>query len=222
MGIRRNAAPYQAAPKATTRLTLVLWFAGAYLAGSIPTSYLAGRAAGIDLREHGSKNLGATNVYRVLGWKFAVPVGLFDVLKGSVPVALATRLASDPAWIPVLVGCMAVVGHVFSVFLRFRGGKGVATAAGVVLALAPLPLGISAVIWIGLLTTTGFVSVASMAGAVAFPIAVRLLMPSAAYTFWIGVVLATFIVYTHRSNIQRLIAGTENRFRRGAKPAGQT
>ena len=77
-------------------------------------------------------------------------------------------------------------------------------------------------IWIGLLTTTGFVSVASMAGAVAFPIAVRLLMPSAAYTFWIGVVLATFIVYTHRSNIQRLIAGTENRFRRGAKPAGQT
>ena len=203
-------------------MTLVLWFAGAYLAGSIPTSYLAGRAAGIDLREHGSKNLGATNVYRVLGWKFAVPVGLFDVLKGAVPVALATRLASDPAWIPVLVGCMAVVGHVFSVFLRFRGGKGVATAAGVVLALAPLPLGISAVIWIGLLTTTGFVSVASMAGAVAFPIAVRLLMPSAAYTFWIGVVLATFIVYTHRSNIQRLIAGTENRFRRGAKPAGQT
>jgi glycerol-3-phosphate acyltransferase PlsY len=203
-------------------MTLVLWLAGAYLAGSIPTSYLAGRTAGIDLREHGSKNLGATNVYRVLGWKYAVPVGLFDVLKGAVPVALATRFVSDPAWIPVLVGCMAVVGHVFSVFLRFRGGKGVATAAGVVLALAPLPLGISAVIWIGLLATTGFVSVASMAGAVAFPVAVRLLMPSAAYTFWIGVVLATFIVYTHRSNIQRLIAGTENRFRRRAKPAGQT
>ncbi|MDH3456993.1 MAG: glycerol-3-phosphate 1-O-acyltransferase PlsY [Gemmatimonadota bacterium] len=200
----------------------VFWLAGAYLAGSIPTSYLAGRAAGIDLREHGSKNLGATNVYRVLGWKYAVPVGLFDVLKGAVPVALAMRFVSDPTWIPVLVGCLAVVGHVFPVFLRFRGGKGVATAAGVVLALAPLPLGISAVLWIGLLVTTGFVSVASMAGAVAFPVAVRVLMPSAVLTFWIGVVLATFILYTHRSNIQRLIAGTESRFGRRAKPAGQS
>jgi glycerol-3-phosphate acyltransferase PlsY len=203
-------------------VSLVLWLAAAYLAGSIPTSYLASRTAGIDLREHGSKNLGATNVYRVLGWRYAVPVGLFDVLKGAVPVALAMRFVPDAEWIPVLVGCVAVVGHVFSVFLRFRGGKGVATAAGVVLALAPLPLGISAVIWIGLLVTTGFVSVASMAGAVAFPVAVRLLMPSAAYTFWIGVVLATFILYTHRSNIQRLIAGTENRFGRRAKPAGQS
>jgi glycerol-3-phosphate acyltransferase PlsY len=202
-------------------VSLALWIVGAYLAGSIPTSYLAGRLAGIDLREHGSKNLGATNVYRVLGWKFAVPVGALDVAKGALPVALATRFAAEPPWIPILVGCAAVAGHVFSVFLRFRGGKGVATAAGVVLALAPLPLGVSALVWLGLLATTGFVSVASIVGALAFPVAVRILTPDAVYTFWIGVGLATFILYTHRSNVQRLLAGTENRFGRRAKSVGQ-
>jgi glycerol-3-phosphate acyltransferase PlsY len=176
-------------------MSLPLWLVAGYLAGSFPTSFLGGKLAGIDLREHGSKNLGATNVYRVLGLKYAVPVGLIDVAKGAIPVALASRAAGDRAWLPLMVGCAAILGHVFSAFLRFRGGKGVATAAGVVLALA------------------------SMLGAVAFPISVGVLYPSSTHVFWVGVVLAVFIVFTHRSNIGRLLSGTENRFRRGRKAA---
>jgi len=199
-------------------MSLVIWLVAGYLAGSIPTSFLAGKLAGIDLRQHGSKNLGATNVYRVLGWRYAIPVGLVDVAKGAVPVAAAASMVPRVGWLPLAVGCAAVAGHVFSVFLRFRGGKGVATAAGVVLALAPGALGISAAIWVTVLTVTGFVSLASMLGAIAFPVAVRLLYPGSAYAFWVGVGLALFIVFTHRSNIGRLVRGTENRFgRRGSR-----
>lgn len=200
-------------------MTLALWILGAYLLGSIPTSYLASRyGAGIDLREHGSKNVGATNLFRVLGWKYAIPVGLFDVAKGTVPVLLVMpRVEQD--WMPLLVGVAAVTGHVFPAFLRFRGGKGVATAAGVVLALAPASLGASAVVWLAVLALTGFVSLASILGAVTFPVAVRLLDPHNVYTFAVGIGLATFIVYTHRSNIRRLLAGTENRFGRRRREA---
>lgn len=203
-------------------MSVPLWLVAGYFAGSFPTSFLGGKLAGIDLRQHGSKNLGATNVYRVLGWKWAVPVGIIDIAKGAIPVALASRAAGDRTWLPLAVGCAAVLGHVFSVFLRFRGGKGVATAAGVVLALAPAALGVSAAVWVGVLTVTGFVSLASMLGAVAFPISVRLFYPASAYVFWVGIVLACFIVFTHRSNIGRLLSGTENRFgRRGRAPDGE-
>ncbi len=193
-------------------MTLPLWLGIGYLFGSIPTSYLAGRIAGMDLRQHGSKNLGATNVYRVLGWKYAIPVGLVDIAKGALPVALVSGTASYDQWVPLLVGGAAVAGHVFPVFLRFKGGKGVATAAGVVLALAPAPLGVSALVWVIVLLTTGFVSLASMLGAVTFPVAIRLLSPTSIYVFWAGVCLAAFIVFTHRANIGRLLSGTENRF----------
>jgi glycerol-3-phosphate acyltransferase PlsY len=171
----------------------------------------------VDLRQQGSKNLGATNVYRVLGWGYAIPVALVDVAKGAVPVFLAARWAGDTEWIPLLVGLAAVAGHVFSVFLRFKGGKGVATAAGAVLALAPGPLGVSALGWVVVLLATGYMSLASMLGALAFPIAARVLMPASIYTFWAGVALVVFIFYTHRTNIGRLLAGNENRFGRRAK-----
>jgi glycerol-3-phosphate acyltransferase PlsY len=119
----------------------VAWLAVSYLIGAIPTSYLVGRVfRGIDLREHGSRNLGATNLYRTMGWKYAVPVGLFDVAKGAVPVAVFGPQVPDVALFPVFCGIAAVLGHVFSVFVGFKGGKGVATAAGVVLGLAPLAL----------------------------------------------------------------------------------
>jgi glycerol-3-phosphate acyltransferase PlsY len=203
-------------------MTLALWLFGAYLLGAIPTSYLAGRhGAGIDLRDHGSKNLGATNVYRVLGWRYAVPVGLFDIAKGAVPVFLAQSRGPEAEWGPLAVGIAAVLGHVFPVFMRFRGGKGVATAAGVVLALAPAALGVSALVWVAVLAATGFVSLASILGAVSFPVAVRFLAPSSSYMLWMGVVLAAFIVYTHRSNIRRLVRGTENRFGHGRRSAGK-
>jgi glycerol-3-phosphate acyltransferase PlsY len=195
-------------------MTLVLWLVAAYFTGSIPSSYLAGRIAGVDLSQHGSKNLGATNVYRVLGWWYAVPVGLVDIAKGAIPVAVYAPRAGDYPWIPMAMGVAAVVGHVFSVFMRFRGGKGVATAAGAVLGLAPAALGISALVWLVVLGSSGYVSLASMLGAIAFPLSARLTVPQDLYTFAVGVALAVFIVVTHRSNIRRLVAGTENRFRR--------
>ena len=103
-----------------------------YFVGAIPTGYLAGRLfRGIDLREHGSKNLGATNVYRTLGARYAIPVALFDIAKGAVPVLVFAPQASDSQLFALACGIAAIVGHVFSVFVRFRGGKGVATAAGV-------------------------------------------------------------------------------------------
>lgn len=191
-------------------------FLAAYVAGSIPTSWIAARyGAGIDLREHGSKNLGATNLYRVLGWKYAIPVGLFDAAKGAVPVVLLAPLAGSQRWMPLAVGVAAVLGHVYSVFMRFRGGKGVATAAGVLLALAPIPLAISVAVWALVLKLTGYMSLSSVTGAVTFPVAAWLLHPDI-YLLAVGVALALFIVYTHRANVRRLLSGTESRFgRRG-------
>ena len=194
-------------------MTLALWLLAAYFLGAIPTSYLVARwFRRIDLREHGSKNLGATNLYRTLGWRYAVPVGLFDVAKGAIPVLLFAPRAGGQDWVPISLGVAATVGHVFSVFVRFRGGKGVATAAGAVLGLAPLPLAVSAVVWLALVWATGYVSLGSMLGAAAFPLAVLLLQPGDAYVLAAGVLLAAFIVFTHRANIRRLLEGREARF----------
>lgn len=196
-----------------------LWIAAAYLVGAIPTSYLAGRLGrGIDLREHGSGTLGATNAFRMLGWKYAIPVGLFDMAKGAAPVALVERWSHGAAWLPVAVGAAAVAGHVFSPYVRFKGGKGVATAAGMFLALAPLAIAISSGIWCGVLWLSGYVSVASLVAVGMFPVWARLTRPDDPYTFWASVALALLIGVAHRSNIRRLLAGTESRFRtrRGA------
>jgi len=195
-------------------LALVLLVLAAYLLGATPTSYIAGKLGrGIDLREHGSRNLGATNVYRVLGWKYAIPVGLIDAAKGALAVGVLGSLSGGPAWVPVALGLAAVLGHMYSPYVGFRGGKGVATAAGVFLALAPLAVAISLPIWVGTLWAFGYVSVASLTVAVLFPLWVRLTGPAAPYTFWASVALALLIVYSHRANIRRLLDGTENRFR---------
>lgn len=193
---------------------LVTMLVLAYLIGATPTSYITARLGrGIDLREHGSRNLGATNVYRVLGWQYAIPVGLIDVAKGAVPVAILAPWSNGPAWFPVLLGLAAVLGHMFSPFVRFRGGKGVATTAGMFLALAPFAVLISLPIWGVLLWLSGYVSVASVAVALLFPLWVRLARPGDPYTFWASAVLALLIVYAHRANLRRLRAGTEHRFR---------
>ena len=194
-------------------MSITLWIVASYVLGATPTSYLAGRLGrGIDLREHGSKNLGATNVYRLLGWAYAFPVGIIDVAKGAVPVALFGRWAGGPAWLPVILGGAAVLGHMFSPYVRFRGGKGVATAAGVFLALAPLAFAIALPVWALCLWITGYVSLSSIVAALTFPLWVRL-TTDAAPTFWASVVLALLIVLAHRVNIKRLLGGTENRFR---------
>ncbi|HEX9727667.1 MAG TPA: glycerol-3-phosphate 1-O-acyltransferase PlsY [Gemmatimonadales bacterium] len=195
-------------------MTLGLVLLAAYLLGSIPMSWLMARLGGIDLRAHGSGNLGATNLYRALGWRYAIPAGLFDVAKGVVPVMVLAPRAGNEPWIPLLTGATAMFGHVYSVFVRFKGGKGVATAAGVVLALAPAALLASVAVWLVVLKGSGYMSLASLAGAAAFPVAVWFVRPENPYVLWVGIVLAAFIWFTHRSNIRRLIAGTESRLGR--------
>jgi glycerol-3-phosphate acyltransferase PlsY len=137
---------------------------------------------------------------------------VFDVAKGAMPVALAARLGVGPTWWPLVVGLVAVLGHVYSPFVGFRGGKGVATAAGVFLALAPASLGVAAVVWVGLLRGTGYMSVASMGGATAFVIATSLLYPGRPVLVGVAALVCGFIFFTHRANILRLLSGTESRF----------
>ena len=203
-------------------MSTALWLIASYFVGAIPTSYLAGRLfRGIDLREHGSKNLGATNVYRTLGWKYAIPVGLFDIAKGAVPVLVFAPRVSDSQVFALGCGIVAILGHVFSVFVRFRGGKGVATAAGVMLGLTPLALGVAALTWLLIVALSGYVSLASIAAAAIFPVAVyaleRLERPE---ILWLDILVAAAIVWLHRANIRRLLDGTESRFgRRAAPPA---
>jgi glycerol-3-phosphate acyltransferase PlsY len=194
------------------------WLIASYLLGAVPTSYLAARLfRGIDLREHGSRNLGATNLYRVLGWRYAVPVGLLDAAKGVVPVLVFAPQVSSSELFALICGLVAVVGHVFSVFVGFKGGKGVATAAGVMLGLTPVALGVAVVVWAALVYLTGYVSVGSIAAAAIFPLAVFLLEPrDQPAMLWLDIAVAAAIVWFHRGNIQRLFKGTENRFGRHA------
>jgi len=193
------------------------WFLGSYLIGAIPTSYLVVRLVrGEDLRKFGSGNLGATNLYRVLGWKYAVPVGAFDVLKGAIPVMVLGPAAGANPLTAVLLGSAAVVGHVFSVFVKFKGGKGVATGAGVVLGLAPWAFLAALVTWLIVTRVSGFVSLGSIMAALVLVPAAYLLHPERRPLLWIFGLLAALIIVLHWSNIGRLISGTENRFGRGS------
>ncbi|OLC02107.1 MAG: acyl-phosphate glycerol 3-phosphate acyltransferase [Gemmatimonadetes bacterium 13_1_40CM_70_15] len=183
-------------------MSAALWLLAAYLLGATPTSYIAGRIGrGIDLREHGSKNLGATNVYRVLGVRYAIPVGLVDVAKGAAAVALLGAWARGPAWLPVALGVAAVLGHMYSPYVRFRGGKGGATAGGMFLALAPLAVLIALPVWGVTLWLSGFVSLSSIVAVLTFPVWVRLTAPGAPFAFWASGALALMIVFAHRSNM---------------------
>lgn len=192
--------------------------AASYLLGSVPASYVAGRLArGIDLREHGSGNLGATNTFRVLGAKVAAPVMLFDVLKGFVPVwffPLWLDLPADSLW-PLAFGAAAIVGHVFSLYMRFRGGKGVATGAGVFLALAPLAVGVAFAVWLVTLLLGRMVSLASILAAVTV-VPLLFVADTSPAVRVLGAGLAAFIVFAHRANLGRIVRGEEHRFRKKA------
>ena len=199
----------------------------AYLAGSIPAAYIAGRVTrGIDLRQHGSGNLGATNVYRVLGPRVAAAVLLFDAAKGAVPVLWFPRLIApqvpDPSRLTlwaIAFGIAAIVGHVRPVFLLWKGGgKGVATASGVFGALAPAAIGIVLLVWLGVLVVSGYMSLASLAGAAVLPVAIGLMGGLRSPLFVVSVVVAVFVFWTHRSNIGRLRRGEEPRFGRKTPP----
>jgi glycerol-3-phosphate acyltransferase PlsY len=169
---------------------------------------------GVDLRTVGSGNLGATNTYRVLGWKAAVPVMLFDMVKGWVPVWLFPALMPTETlgW-TLAFGAAAIVGHVFSVWVRFKGGKGVATSAGVFLALAPWAVLVGLVVFFALALTTRIVSVGSLAAAVVLPAVVALTPHRGGLTLvWFTIALSAFVVWAHRANVGRLFRGEENRF----------
>lgn len=196
---------------------LLPWLIASYLLGSIPTSYLTVRLLrGQDLRTLGSGNLGATNLFRVLGWKFAIPVGLFDMMKGAVPVLVFAPRAGGTDMAAILLGLAAIAGHVFSVFVGFKGGKGVATGAGVVLGLAPWAFLTALAIWAIVVKATGYVSLGSIVASGTLPLAVYVLHPERRPLLWVFGGLAAAILLLHRANIRRLLAGTENRFGRRA------
>lgn len=210
-------------------MTLVLVALLGYLLGSIPSSVLLGRSIkGLDVREHGSGNAGASNAFRVLGRPLGTMVLLMDVGKGAAAVALIPGLfpAPLPGHLPgLLVGGAAILGHVYSVFLKFRGGKGVGTAAGVLLVLYPLSLGIAVGIFVVVLLATGITSLASLIAAVSFPGVTALLghaglIETSPAIFLFSVLAVLFLLFTHRENVKRLVAGRENRFE-GARLIGR-
>jgi glycerol-3-phosphate acyltransferase PlsY len=187
-----------------------------YLIGAIPASYIAGRMArGIDLREHGSGNLGATNTFRVLGARVAAPVMVFDILKGTFPVVAFSQWDNSGDWRWELAyGAAAIVGHVFSIYMRFKGGKGVATSAGVFGALAPVPLLAGFAVWLIVLKVMRMVSAASILAAATVGLLVWI-VPTRDEVRWLGMAIVAFVIFAHRSNIGRILQGTEPRF--GAK-----
>jgi glycerol-3-phosphate acyltransferase PlsY len=193
----------------------------AYLLGGIPFAYLAGKVTrGIDLRRHGSGNLGATNVYRTLGARVAAVVLLLDALKGALPVLLFPRLDSAAAYPEVWAiayGVAAILGHARTPFLGWKGGgKGVATASGVFMALAPIPMLVALGVFLAVVLVSGYVSLGSLAGAVTLPLLIGILHGPRTAVFGVSLAVAAFVFWTHRANIGRLRRGEESRFGRKA------
>jgi glycerol-3-phosphate acyltransferase PlsY len=191
-----------------------------YLLGATPTSYWVGRVFhGIDLRDHGSGNLGATNAYRVLGLRSALPVVLVDVVKGLVPVWIFADLAGVGFGWRFAFGLAAILGHMFSVWVGFKGGKGMATSAGALVGLAPWAVLAGFGVWSVLTFATGYVSVGSIGAAFALPFLIALTPHEGGTTLvWLSGALAAFVIWAHRANIRRLRLGKESRFgRRGGR-----
>ena len=182
----------------------------AYLLGSIPTGLVLSRAlAGKDPRQQGSRNIGATNVMRTAGKAIGIITLLGDVLKGLIPVVIAQWLVKEAYWVAG-TGLAAFLGHCFPIYLRFKGGKGVATALGIFLPLAPLAVVLDFFFFAGVVATSRIVSVGSMLGAAAMPVLIWLLgypLPSVI----LGICVAALIIYRHKENIQRLLSGRENK-----------
>lgn len=196
-----------------------------YLFGSFPTGYFAGRLEGIDVRSVGSGNIGATNVLRVLGKQWGYGVFLVDAFKGFAAVRVAFYIAQYFAsarefmvYFGILAAITCVIGHMFPIWLRFKGGKGVATSAGAVFGLMPLAALIVFLVWVVIFELTRYVSVASLVAAAALPVTVALLIHwekiEGDALLHLSVMLAVLVVWRHRSNFSRLLKGTEQRFSR--------
>lgn len=208
--------------------TLYPWFLiaiGSYLLGSIPAGFIAGRICGIDLRTQGSGNIGATNALRVLGKQWGYAVFLFDFLKGFVPVLVALQWGASEGVHPssasgALAALCSLLGHSFPIWLGFKGGKGIATSAGVIVGLFPAAFLFCVGAWLLFFTVARYVSVASIAASIALPTAVTalfLLHRADWLALLVSIVMCALALWRHRSNIARLRAGTEPRFERRKK-----
>ena len=186
----------------------------AYCVGSLPTAYLVGRANGVDLRTVGSGNLGATNVFRTLGWKWGMFVYVIDLLKGAVPVLFLPGVAGVATGWPwgVVCGLLAIVGHVRPIFLLGKGGgKGVATASGVFLALAPIAALCAMVAFTITVSLSRYVSLGSLVGAAVLPLVLVVTERGVTPIVIVSAAVCAFVFWTHRANIDRLRQGTERR-----------
>lgn len=201
-------------------LAILLCAAGGYVSGATPFGYLAGKLKGIDIRQHGSGNIGATNAIRVLGKGIGIPVFALDLLKGWLPVWLVKAwlltLPGGEALVStgaVVTGFAAVLGHMFTFWLGFKGGKGVATTAGVLLGIAPVAMLGGLTVWLICFFTTRYVSLASMLAGVGVVVTMLVQMGKTGRWDWVmlsfGVLIMTLVIVRHRANIQRIIAGTE-------------
>lgn len=193
-----------------------------YLIGSLPSGYLVGKSQGVDIRQHGSGNIGATNVLRVMGKKWGYLVFLGDSLKGflavKVGVWLGASAAVDITLAGVVAGICCIIGHNYTVWLHFKGGKGIATSIGVLLAIVPVVIVlIVLIVWLAVFFIWKYVSLASIFAALSLPVAVLALFPLVARgNYWVllsfSLIVAALAVWRHRSNIDRLLQGKENRF----------
>lgn len=206
---------------AVTVATLVI----GYLLGSIPNGFLAGKLAGVDVRKHGSGNIGATNVLRVLGKPWGFTVFFADAFKGFVAVRLALLvMAGTPGaaafseFFAILAAAACVAGHSFPVWLNFKGGKGVATSAGAIFGVMPVAAIAIFLVWLVIFQTTRYVSVASIVAALALPVAIAVLIrmgkTQGVVLLYFSIAMTALVVWRHRSNLVRLKNGTEQRFTR--------
>ena len=205
-------------------MTIAAWLVGAYLIGAIPFGFLIGKMRGVDVRTVGSKNIGATNVFRTVGKKWGLLAFFCDVMKGFLPTLAARHFAAEPSWLPLAVGIATVVGHMLTPYMKFKGGKGVATAFGMLIALLPATVGIAFALFAVTFACSNYISLGSCVAATSLAVMVWIpFLDHAGYRDLplciLVTLIAVFIVWKHRSNIGRLVRGEENKIFLFKKPS---
>ena len=213
-------------------LQIALWLLAAYLIGGIPFGFLIGKMRGVDVRTVGSKNIGATNVFRTVGKKWGILALALDMLKGFVPTFVCRQCAGGgalPYWLPLVVGVTCAVGHMLTPYMKFKGGKGVATGAGMLFGLVPALMGVTFLVFAVVFALSNYISLGSCTAAAFIGIAIWVpseFFGNPGYHFVAEGVLvsliAAFVIYKHKANIARLIAGNENKIYLFSSPKKET